>query len=225
MTFLFINARRSYLLYCMLCKVLLSWREGLHIKKGVRFLGVPIISTIKGSRVEIGERVVLCGNSHFADLGVSRGMILRTSRPGARIVIGDDSGLTGAVICAAQLVSIGRDCLFGANVTVADNDFHPLAEAGRRYERSPDKIVAKPVIIGNNVFVGTETVILKGVTIGDNSVIGAGSVVVNDIPANCIAAGNPAKVIRTLEAAPAPSIRVAPPLEIVPEFPREVRSA
>lgn len=59
-------------------------------------------------------------------------------------------------------------------------------------------IRAKPVIIGKNVWITTRCIILGGVTIGDNSIIGAGSVVTKDIPANCIAAGNPCKVIKYL---------------------------
>jgi acetyltransferase-like isoleucine patch superfamily enzyme len=56
----------------------------------------------------------------------------------------------------------------------------------------------RAIIIEDNVFIGYATSILKGVTIGQNSVIGANSVVTSNIPANCIAAGNPCKVIKTL---------------------------
>ena len=58
---------------------------------------------------------------------------------------------------------------------------------------------AGKVKIGNNVFIGINSTILKGVTIGDNTIIGAGSVVSHDIPGNCVAAGNPAKVIISLD--------------------------
>jgi maltose O-acetyltransferase len=61
-----------------------------------------------------------------------------------------------------------------------------------------ETIIAKPVYIGKNVWITTRCIILPGVKIGDNSIIAAGSVVVKDIPANCFAAGNPAKVIRKL---------------------------
>jgi maltose O-acetyltransferase len=60
-------------------------------------------------------------------------------------------------------------------------------------------VIAKPVTIGKNVWVTTRCIILQGVTIGDNVIISAGSVVVSDIPSNCIAGGNPAKVIKFLE--------------------------
>ena len=61
-----------------------------------------------------------------------------------------------------------------------------------------ETVIAKPIYIGKNVWITTRCIILSGVRIGDNSIIGAGSVVTKDIPANCLAAGNPAKVIRKL---------------------------
>ena len=76
------------------------------------------------------------------------------------------------------------------DVLIADNDFHPIKPEGRRYNSNVDDIAAKPVVIGDNVFIGTRSMILKGVNIGENSVIGAGSVVVSDIPAGVVAAGN-----------------------------------
>lgn len=57
---------------------------------------------------------------------------------------------------------------------------------------------AKPIKIGNNVWIGGNVCVLPGVTIGDNVVIGAGSVVTKDIPANCLVAGNPGKIIKKL---------------------------
>jgi len=63
----------------------------------------------------------------------------------------------------------------------------------------PDSILAKPVYIGKNVWITTRCIILPGVRIGDNSIIAAGSVVTKDIPANCLAGGNPAKVIRKIK--------------------------
>jgi len=88
--------------------------------------------------------------------------------------------------------------MLGANVTIADTDFHALEPRGRRFNKNPEAIGSAPVRIQDNVFVGTGAYILKGVTIGANSVVGAGSVVTSSIPADVIAAGNPARVIRRL---------------------------
>lgn len=65
-------------------------------------------------------------------------------------------------------------------------------------ERNRGIEYARPITVGNNVWIGGNVCVLPGVTIGDNCVIGAGSVVVKDIPANSVAAGNPCKVIKTL---------------------------
>ena len=165
---------------------------------GVRLWGFPLFAKYAGSTIEIGNRVVICSDSRFTALGVDRRSVLRTLRPGARIVIGDDVGMSGVVICAAKEVSIGSSCLFGANVTVVDTDFHPVAPSGRAHCTDWDRIAIAPVCIESNVFVGAYSLILKGVTIGENSVIGAGSVVVGNIPSNCIAAGNPCRVIRPM---------------------------
>jgi acetyltransferase-like isoleucine patch superfamily enzyme len=66
-------------------------------------------------------------------------------------------------------------------------------------QEHPEIDIIRPIIIGDNVFVGTNVTILPGVTIGNNVVIGAGSVVTRSIPSNCVAAGVPAKPIRSIE--------------------------
>jgi acetyltransferase-like isoleucine patch superfamily enzyme len=88
--------------------------------------------------------------------------------------------------------------LLGADVKIFDTDFHTLSPENRRYNTDPDNIPVAPVKIDDNVFVGTGAIIMMGTTIGENSVIGAGSVVRGAIPANVIAAGNPARVIRAI---------------------------
>src|SRR4029078_4288947 len=91
-------------------------------------------------------------------------------------------------------IQIGRDGVFGANVEIFDSDFHALDPLRRK---APTQRTA-PVVIEDNVFVGMGVRILKGVTIGWDYVIGAGSVVSRSIPAGVVAAGNPARVVRTL---------------------------
>lgn len=98
------------------------------------------------------------------------------------------------VICERTRVEIGDNVLIGTNVEIIDSDFHAIDPAMRNSGRHQ----CAPVIIGRNVFIGSNVRILKGVTIGENSVIGNSSVVSADVPANVIAAGFPAKVIRPL---------------------------
>ncbi len=89
-------------------------------------------------------------------------------------------------------IDIKDGVLIGHNVTIAtlNHDFNPQLR---------QNIFPKPVKIGNNVWIGSDSTILPGVEIGDGAIIGAGSVVTKSIPNNCIAAGNPAKVIRKIE--------------------------
>lgn len=105
-------------------------------------------------------------------------------------------------------VLINYNCVFldAAPITIGDNCFigpmtglytvsHPLDPE----RRNAGYVYGKPITLGKNVWVGGGCTFLPGVTVGDNAVIGAGSVVSKDIPANVIAAGNPARVIRSLE--------------------------
>ncbi|MFE0720166.1 sugar O-acetyltransferase [Streptomyces rochei] len=88
-------------------------------------------------------------------------------------------------------VTIGEDCQIGPNVQLL-TPTHPVEPGPRR-----DKLeAARPITVGNNVWLGGGAIVLPGVTIGDNSVIGAGAVVTKDVPANVVAVGNPARPVR-----------------------------
>lgn len=116
---------------------------------------------------------------------------------GYNIYIGDNFYSNyNLIILDIAPVRIGNNVMIAPNVGIytAGHPVHPVArKSGYEY--------GAPITIGNDVWIGAHTVINPGVTIGDNSVIGAGSVVTKDIPANCIAAGNPCKVIRQITEA------------------------
>ncbi|WP_298435379.1 acyltransferase [Geobacter sp.] len=173
-------------------------RKGVEIGSGTTFYGTPIISMVEGSKIIINERASLCSVSEFTALGVNHPVVLRTMRPGAMIEVGAETGVSGATICAAGHVKIGKQCMFGANVVIADTDFHAMKPENRRYNSNHEDIAVAPVFVEDNVFLGTGVIVLKGSTIGENTIVGAGSVVVGNIPANSIAAGNPARVIRAV---------------------------
>ncbi|MBT0773738.1 sugar O-acetyltransferase [Kineosporia sp. J2-2] len=90
-------------------------------------------------------------------------------------------------------IRIGEDCQIGPNVQLL-TPTHPI-EAGPRRDKLE---AAQPITIGDNVWLGGGVTVCPGVTIGDNSVIGAGSVVTRDIPANVVAVGTPARVVREI---------------------------
>jgi len=91
-------------------------------------------------------------------------------------------------------VTIGSRTMFGPNVQIYTAT-HPM----NAKERASGKEFAKPITIGEDVWVGGSVVICPGVTIGDRSVIGAGSVVTKSIPPDVVAAGNPCRVVRAIE--------------------------
>lgn len=94
----------------------------------------------------------------------------------------------------------GAPVTFGDNVFVAPNcGFYTAGHPLDPVERNRGLEYARPITIGNNVWIGAGVSVLPGVTIGDNCVIGAGSVVNRDIPAWSLAAGNPCRVIRVIE--------------------------
>jgi maltose O-acetyltransferase len=111
---------------------------------------------------------------------------------GYNIEIGDNFFANfGCVILDVNKVKIGDNVLLGPNVQIYTAT-HPLDHK----ERMAGKEAAKPIIIGNNVWIGGGTIICPGVRIGNNTTIGAGSVVTKDIPDNVLAVGNPCKVIK-----------------------------
>jgi acetyltransferase-like isoleucine patch superfamily enzyme len=115
-------------------------------------------------------------------------------RERGRIVIGDCCLIApGVRISAATEILIGDSCMLAHGTFVTDSDWHGV------YDRSLPIGQTNPVSIGENVWIGDSAIVCKGVRIGDNSIIGAGSVVVRDIPANAVAAGNPAAVMKYLE--------------------------
>lgn len=114
------------------------------------------------------------------------------------ISIGNQVQLQGTAIVAYQQVTIGDNVVFGPMVTIMDCSGHTLTGRGQAGEIA--NLKPAPVRIGNHVWVGANAMILKGVEIGDNAIIGAGSVVYNSVPANTIVLGNPAKIVKHLDA-------------------------
>lgn len=141
----------------------------------------------------IGDDVHL---GHAGAIRIGNGAVLLQPRtPESLVRIGSKTHFSNNVsIIACDQVMIGEGCLIGDMVSITDADGHGLAASERGQSRG--KIA--PVRIGANVWLGSRVAVLKGVEIGENSVVGAMSVVTHSIPANSIAAGIPARVLRSL---------------------------
>jgi Hexapeptide repeat of succinyl-transferase len=171
---------------------------GVKVGQGVRLFGSPIVRRWRGSTISIGARSELRSSRRSNVLGLSHPVVLTTMTREARIDVGERCGLSGTTLCAADLISIGPDCLFGADVLVTDNDHHAVL-AELRSANSMRGVGVRPVRIGARVFVGARAIILKGAVIGDDAVVGAGAVVAAHIPAKAIVVGNPARVVDSVE--------------------------
>lgn len=136
----------------------------------------------KGVRVMKNNGTVTLGDRVFLHRYV------KLSAYGGKIEIGNNSYIGDRTeIHAGESVKIGNGVNIAWDCNILDRDYHAFES---------EKEVVKPVLIGDNVWIGVRSTILKGVTIGAGAVVAAGSVVVKDVPERCLVAGNPAKVIK-----------------------------
>lgn len=156
-----------------------------------------------GTQIKIGANVSLNSSSRRTSASSLYSRLkLRTFAADAKIIIGDNVGLNGTSITArTKTISIGKGTMTAPNVVIVDSDFHAQWPPENR-ANNPGFETDEDVNIGENVWIGMNSIILKGVNTGNNSIIGAGSVVSSDIPADCVAAGNPAKKIKQLPQEP-----------------------
>jgi len=162
--------------------------------------GAPLFDVCPGSRLSLGNRVLLISAPHYTALGVPHPVLLRTMTPTASLTIGDDTGISGSSIVAAKSISIGSRVLIGSGGRIFDTDFHPVAADGRRFAGDWNNIACSAVTIEDDAFIGTGAIICKGLTIGRGSIVAAGSVVVKDVPPMTIVGGNPSKHIGDVPA-------------------------
>lgn len=164
------------------------------------------ISVIGGGKIAIGNNFMMTSMDGINPIS-SNLMGCFYTEAGAEISIGDNVGMSATRMWIRQKLTIGNNVNVGANVLLIDNDCHQIDYRMRRHDASKhfspeelhDCVHSSPIIIEDDVWIGAHTLVLKGVTIGARSIIGAGSVVTKSIPADCIAAGNPCRVIRKLE--------------------------
>lgn len=143
-----------------------------------------------GSNIRVGRHAHI----HAAKGNLTRLCTWNTDGREGRLTIGDNVLISpGTHIVASESITIGSNTMFASGCYVSDSDWHDT------YDRTRELDKHAPIVIGDNCWFGVRAIVSKGVTVGDNSIVGAGSVVTKDIPANSIAAGNPARVVRTLD--------------------------
>lgn len=166
--------------------------KGVKLGKKVVFNGFPVMRRYENSDIIIGDNCLFNSAKHSVRVGLQKRCTFVTLRKNSKITIGECSGGSGVTLLSAMNIEIGRNVMIGAHTMIIDNDFHHADPNKRHYTID---IPARPIIIEDNVFIGTNCLILKGVRIGENSVIGANSVVISSLPKNSIAIGNPCKVV------------------------------
>ena len=167
----------------------------VEVGEGTRILGDQSFKRFRSRRdpaISLGTECVMDG-THFA-VGED-----------ARLRVGDHCYFTNAVLLVELEVTIGSYVIIGWNASIADSDFHPIAPALRVADavacsplaggRPRPPVARRPVVIGDDVWIGPNAVVLKGVHIGAGAFVEPGSVVTSDVPPGARVLGNPARVV------------------------------
>jgi acetyltransferase-like isoleucine patch superfamily enzyme len=174
---------------------------GCRYGKNLEVDGKLIIRIHRRGAIRLGNNVRVKSRFMSNPVGMTNPTIFHCIGEGS-ITFGDNSGCSAAVLSSQSGINIGDNVNIGANVRLFDHDFHSIDFLARR-DAIADRASRRtmPIVIGNDVFIGTNAIILKGVSVGDRSVIGAGAVVsLKEIPPDSLVIGNPAEVVKSLVA-------------------------
>lgn len=194
-----------YLFYSKWNKILFNF-VGIKYGRNLKVYNKIYLSIGDNSNITIGDNFTFRSGESFNPLSRNIRGCIKTFR-NATLNIGNNVGISSACIWAKENITIGNNVLIGGDCILLDTDSHNIdykirkeqnkIQNGDSYDEAT--AISKPIIIEDDVLIGTRCIILKGVTIGACSVIGSGSVVTKSIPSHCIAAGNPCKIIRYIE--------------------------
>lgn len=172
-------------------RVFLTW-YGLKYGKRVRF-GKNFVTN--GKLVVKGPGKVILGDDINAWCHTEKNVFI-TYKPEARIVVGHGTRLNGISAMAYSTITVGPRCIVASTMLV-DTDFHSTDPELRHDPDAPFAVA--PIELKENVWLAGQSAILKGVTIGENSIVAFRAVVTKDVPANVVAGGNPARVVKELK--------------------------
>ncbi|MDF5716128.1 MAG: acyltransferase [Rhizonema sp. NSF051] len=146
------------------------------------------LSIEENGQIEIGHSCSFAVNSFIPN------QVLIQDKE-AKVSIGDYCYFNGATVMAKKYIEFKRQCLVSDSMIV-DTNYHSV-EINRMAPNAKEKV--KPIYVGENVWLGSRSVIMKGVSIGNNSVIGLGTIVRQPVPENVIVIGNPQQIVKKLD--------------------------
>ncbi|WP_455996663.1 acyltransferase [Phocaeicola barnesiae] len=204
---LFRIPRKLRRLFYMYYNRFLFWLNDVKFGKNMKVIGWIYINKRRGSRIKIGNNFRFYSGDGINPLSRNICGMIHSAFPESSIIIGNNVGISASSLRCKESITIEDNVNIGADCIIMDTDAHNLDYRYRNGSiRGPkgeiiDLITAKsaPIVIEHDVLIGARSMILKGVTIGACSIIGSGSVVTKSIPPHCIAAGNPCKVLKTLD--------------------------
>ena len=147
------------------------------------------------NKLSIGENVYLRSNPRGYHAGMPFPTTILLDKEGAECFIGDNCRINGAYLHCQKKLVIGKNSVIASGVHIIDSNGHIL----NSNNRTKGSDIPADIIIGENVWIGLNSVILKATIIGNNSVVAAGSIVKGEYPANSLIQGNPAKLVKILE--------------------------
>ena len=169
-------------------------KKGIAFGNNMSILGR--ISVVGPGKIIIGDNFCMASGEHINPISANMQASFFTDSPDAQIRIGNNVGMSSTRIWVHKGLTIGDNVKIGGGGLFIDTDCHPIDYVVRR--NSNDVTCSVPIVVEDDVWIGAQCIVLKGVTIGARSIIGAGSVVTKSIPSDCIAAGNPCKVLKRL---------------------------
>ena len=199
--------RRLRMIFYIRYNRLKFWLNDVSFGRGMKVHNAMYLIKAPGSSICIGDDFVFTSGGSFNPLCRNIRGCIYTAYPSSRISIGDDTGLSSVCLWANTSITIGNHVKVGGDCIIMDTDAHSLDYLIRRsHDLTPDgysvdgvSATTVPIVIEDDVLIGTRCIILKGVTIGARSVIGSGSVVTKSIPPDSIAVGNPCTVIKCMQ--------------------------
>jgi len=185
--------------FYILKNIVLLKLNGVVFSNCIRIRGPFTLDMYQNAEMYIGEHFSLTSSLMLNPLGRNLKSMFRIDK-GAKITIGNNVGMSCVTLWAKKRITIGDNVKLGSGVMLMDSDMHSIDYMQRR-KSNTDAINAKSkeIVIDNDAFIGTNSIITKGVKIGKRAIVAAGSVVVNSIPDDEIWGGNPAKFIKKMK--------------------------